>query len=120
MSGRALLFISIARIATCDSMHQRSKRPIAHLNQAMEVVCHPAIDVQSSPFALQRFRNDLVEHVAVLMRIKQRLPAITAQDDVIVPARHVQSWKSWHPCSTRTRNDRTTILILQNPDSHPD
>jgi hypothetical protein len=81
-----------------DPLDDCSQRKLTDLHYRMQMIRHPAEGVDANAEAANYIGNDAVQLRSVGGLAEQGLTVIASQNDVVVPARHVQSRSAWHPC----------------------
>ena len=67
-----------ASVTTSDLQDQSSKGRIADLNEHMQMICHPAVRMQSRNMPLEYLRGELIKVCAVSGTEKDVLAVVTA------------------------------------------
>jgi hypothetical protein len=100
VSAGIKLPVAITSVPLGDPLDNSSQRKLADLHYRMQMIRHPAEGVDANAEAANYIGNDTVQLRAVGCLAEQGLAVIASQNDVVVPARHVQSRSAWHPCSS--------------------
>jgi hypothetical protein len=87
-----------ARIPPCDAQHQSTQRHLGHLDQGVNVIGHEAVAMHPCIESGDYFSDEVRHDLAVMSDMKNVLPVIARQRDVIEHARHMQTQRSRHPC----------------------
>jgi hypothetical protein len=74
-----------------DSLNQSPQRLVGHLQQEVQMVCHPAVRMQACRVPLQSLRHDLIQSSSVRITEEDCLPMVPAKGHVIEGVRNMQA-----------------------------
>lgn len=94
MSRSPVLPIDEPGVAAGKDLHEDGEGLCAGLNRHVHVIGHPAIGVQAMLITGQAVSQESLPFAAVFIVEEDGLAAVAAQDNVIEPAGHVNSWLS--------------------------
>ena len=117
MSTFAVLSVVILAVAGQDPLHDPAYRFSLPLQQQMKMIRHQAVGVKKKAELCLLDRQQREEFLEVRVRVKDRLPVVSAGDEMIKPARNPGSRSSCHNVARiLLPRDRMTSIINRRID----